>query len=234
MDVVGDFTMTEDSVGSGDYTNAPSRVFISTTDNCGSNIESADVVTADKATFKEVDRYPETGNNEVYLCVTANGTPMREGEYSLVLNGDGNEPGTGDTGNKYILESVTLSNVGKIEYNGTRLITPYMTLAPGYISRIILSNTGAADIDYTATVITDDGNNFTLGTAGTGTVKAGTNLQINTSSLVESFSTKQRGAAIFNFVGANSAIQGVYQTVNLTSLEVQSIIMQRPGGGDGE
>ncbi len=234
LEVVGDFTMTEDTVGSGSYTNAGPRVFISDTSSCSTSLDSAETVAADKAVFKTFNEKRGDTSSENYVCVVANGSTILKSGYSLVLKGVGSEPAAGATGNKYNAGGdISLTDAGEIKYNGSQLITPYMTLANGYISRIFLSNTGSVDINYTATVVTDDGNNASLGTATSGTVKAGTNLQINTSALVSSFSTKQRGAALFNFVGAGSAIQGVYQTVNLDSLEVQSIIMQRPGGGDG-
>jgi len=243
LDVVGDFTFAEDTPGSGVYTNAASRVFISSGSACGgSTIATADVVAVDKATFEGFNTSVGSGTGgsntgEGYVCVVANGSPIQLSAYNLVLNGVGvtaETPATSDGIGppSYVVSTETLTDAGSIIYNGTQLITPYLTIASGYISRIMLSNSGSADIDYIATVITDDGNSSTLGTAATGTIKSGTNLQINTSNLV-SFSSKTRGAAIFNFVGAGSSLQGVYQTVNLDTLEVQSIIMQRPGGGKG-
>lgn len=242
LEVVGDFTLTEDSPGTGVFTNASARVFITgNTDGCSSKI-SADSVAADKAVFENFTVDPsDTGNSNVYVCVTGNGSEIIESTYSLNLLGKGNTTDADDDGNDYALDDSTLADIGKIVQNGTKLITPYITITDGYISRVMLSNTGAQDIDYSANIITDDGNSATVAAGATGTVKAGTNLHIDAADsgkgrpyLVDGFATKQRGAVLFTFVGANTDIQGVYQTINVATGEIQSIIMQRPGGGDGE
>ncbi|WP_353570606.1 hypothetical protein [Candidatus Albibeggiatoa sp. nov. BB20] len=239
LDVVGDFTMTEDTPGGGDYTNAKSRVFLSSDSGCASSDTTADSVAADKATFEGFNSSIGSDSTEYYVCVTANGSAIVEGTYNLVLNADGVD-NTDSDGMAYdITGETTLSEAGSIDRNGTQLITPYVTISDGYISRVILNNNGAQDIDYSASIITDDGNSASTAAGASGTVKAGTNLHIDAADsgkgrpyLVESFSTKQRGAALFTFVGANSDIQGVYQTISSDTGEIQSIIMQRPGGGD--
>jgi hypothetical protein len=164
---------------------------------------------------------------------------MSEGSYSISMNPTAVESDVTNA-NEYVLSEQTFSEVGFIDRNGTELITPYLTSADGYISRVILTNTGASDVNYTATVISDDGNSANAAPGAAGTIKAGTNLQIDTVDsgkgrpyLVDGFSTKPRGAALFTFVGANRDIQGVYQTVDTSTGDVQSIIMQRRGGGDG-
>ncbi|MCV6637949.1 hypothetical protein [Candidatus Albibeggiatoa sp. nov. NOAA] len=241
LDVVGDFTMTEDEPGSGDYTNAKSRVFLSSDSGCSSSDTTADSVAADKATFEGFNSAEGTDSTETYVCVTANGSAIVEGTYNLVLNADGVDNSDSNGMIYDITGETTLSEVGSIDRNGTQLITPYLTIADGYISRVMLSNTGAQDIDYTASVITDDGNSASVAAGASGTVKAGTNLHIDAADsgkgrpyLVDSFTTKQRGAVLFTFVGANSDIQGVYQTINTANGEIQNIVMQRPGGGNGE
>jgi hypothetical protein len=244
LDVVGDFTMTEETPGSADFTNARSKVYLHKMENSETACAEADIlsneVTSEKATFTSFNGV----SGSYYVCVTGNGSSIVEGDYNLVLNAKGRE-NTDDTGSDKsasysVPGEITLSEVGKIERNGTQLITPYITVTDGYISRIILSNTGAADASYTAQIISDDGNAVSTASGATGTVKAGTNLQIDAADsgkdrpyLVDSFSTKQRGAVLFTFIGANSDIQGVYQTVNIANAEVQTIIMQRPGGGNG-
>jgi hypothetical protein len=238
LDVVGDFTMVEDSpAGSGKFDNAKTRVFLSAITGSGAvgtcstgGSSNPTVVTASKVSFAPTDggRYD--------VCVSANGlSAIPAGSYSVVLNavGKNNRNTTDTTGSVYDLSGeTTLSDVGSIVRNGTQLITPYMTTISGYLSRVMLSNYGSRDINYTVRLVTDDGANATAGVAASGTIKAGTLKQINASDLV-AFSGKPRGAAIFTFVGANSDIQGIYQTVNLNTLDAQSVVMRRPGSGRG-
>ena len=242
LDINGDFTMTEETPGSGDYSNAKTRVFISSSDNCSStDVATANTVAADKATFTQFNSDIGTSSAENYLCITANGSSIVEGAYTATLNPKGVDNTATTGGTAYSITGDLTLNVGNIERNGTQLITPYLTIADGYISRVMLSNTGALDIAYSTTIITDDGATASSATGASGTIKAGTNLHIDTADsgksrpyLVDSFSGKPRGAALFTFVGANSDIQGVYQTINTANGEIQSIIMQRPGGGDGQ
>lgn len=237
VDVLGDFTMVEDiPAGSGKYDNAKPKVYLSTFgDNCTETGKiSATAVTATSAKFSS-----GSISGKYDVCVTANGvSAIPVGNYSVVLNPVGvnnRDATTAPQGAVYdVSGEVTLSDLGSIVRNGTQLITPYITTTSGYLSRVMLSNYGSRDISYTVRLVTDEGKTATAGVAATGTVKAGTLKQINASELVAfSDENKQRGAAIFTFVGASSDIQGIYQTVNLNTFDAQSVVMRRPGAGRG-
>lgn len=245
LTISGDFTMVEDPVG--EFTNSGPRVFFAENDDCsGATGPNASSVSEDKATFEGFTSALENP----FLCISANGSnPIQKGEYSATFTPEAN------TGYE-VGDAVTLDAIGNIDRNGTELYTPYLTGTEGYISRVFIMNNGTRDVDYSANVITDEGGKVSLGPGATGNIPAGTTKFISITDLnkvlpaaaqkikavtgedvpylIESFDGKTRGSAKFTFVGGNNDLQAVYQTVNLESLEVQSIILSRPGGGDGQ
>lgn len=224
LTVSGDFTATQDvvgGVGQGTYTAAINKVFFAANSDCTGTLLTANSVNPTTAVFNVGTTTLDPG----YLCFQANNaTPMVPSDYSVEFTA------TANTG--YSVENQNLGVLGRIVQNGTVLDSPYFTLTSGYISRFYLVNNGTTDVTYTTTIISDSGNAVTAGAAASGTLPAGTNLQINAADLA-GMASKPRGAVRFTLVGDNRNIQGVYQTVNLNSLDVQSVPLIRRGGGDG-
>jgi|GEM_PF-2312003 len=237
LTVTGDFTMLQDvtsNVAQGTYANAGPRVFLATSNSCPTTAAIfANTVTAENAVFNigsttlGVDGLSEP-TAQKFLCIKPNGvTAMSGGKYSVDLALVAKENFVAPT-------FETIADIGEVKQNGTVLDTPYITKTDGYISRIMLTNTSDLDAAYTTQIVTDESATVTPGSTATGVLKANSNLQINASTLIDAFSAKPRGAVRFTIAAPNKKIQGVYQTINITSGDVQSIPMIRPGGGNGQ
>lgn len=228
LTVTGDFKPTQDFSGTtalGTYTTAPNRVFLDTVTpfNCASADSPAASVSDTEATF---NLGTTAIGGEVAICIKANGiTQITPATFS------GNISFTANDG--YSVNAVNLEALGEIIQDGTVIDTPYITKTAGYISRVILTNTGNKDAPYVATPVTDAGGTATAGTAATGVIPAGANIQLNAADLVD-FSAKPRGAIRFVITAPNQTIQGIYQTVNLATGDAQSVVLERSGGGDGK
>lgn len=225
LTVTGDFTAVQDVLGTapqGTYNLATAKVFLNTTEACGgTNVGTTSSVSATQAVFSLTD----TSANGAYLCFTVNG-------YSVINPGTFTAAMSFTPTTTHVVAGKTFDSAGRIVQNGTVLDTPYLTVNRNYISRVIFTNTSSKPVGYSAVVVTDDGATGTLGASGTGTIPANANLQINASDLV-SFSDKPRGAVRFIISAPNTAVQAVYQTVNLATRDVQSVLLNRAGGGDG-
>lgn len=222
--LTGDFTALQDVDGAGQplntYDGATSKIFVADDDTCSSGSDFS-AVTATEAKFTLTSAMPE----EKYICLTVNTyTPINPTNFSAVVKFTPTET--------HAVADKSFAEAGRIVQNGTVVDTPYITLTPGYLSRVMFTNTGTSPAPYEAIVVTDDGATATLGAAGEGIIPAGANLQINASDLV-GFSGKPRGAVRFIVDAPNTAIQGIYQTVNLNTGDAQSVLLNRSRGGDG-
>ncbi len=160
----------------------------------------------------------------------------------------------------YKTPAVKEGNAGKIIRNGAELEAPYITVNPGYTTRILLSNFSDVKMPFTVKLATDGyGGSRAAGTvlpvvtaltappAGStlpvlgvtgksyqaaGEVLPKSMLFIN-APLQLATTTGGRYSATFTFQGGNESIQGVVQTINKTTGEVTSIPMVRKGGGNG-
>jgi hypothetical protein len=242
--IEGDFSFLADANGSYD----PSNVFLARSEvssACGNDYaellknDSADrAMTTDSVTATEaLINVPEIdGSEAVYqLCIAANeGSDIQFKASEYVINF---MPATPDPAR---IADRLGQPAGKIVRDGTVLDAPFFTLAPGYISRIMLSNFGARDANFTIHLQSDEGNVPTINTdskfynADTGglggTIKARTMLQINATDLVTSFSTKTRGSAKFTIVAPPQNIEGIYQAVNQGTGEVSNLHLIHEGG----
>lgn len=228
----GGFSFVQDIVSNapaGTYTGtALQNVYLVTTtgtpglSSCkasGTIYPKSGALSADKATFEI------TNTGATYaVCVKANGKSVIEAN---TFKGEFNPGSTSLT-----KPEKANGTIGKIVQNGTVLDTPYVTLHPDYISRVILTNTGGTDVKYTAVPVTESGANATPGTAATGTIPAKSILQVNIKDLV-TFSGRPRGSVRFNIRGSNQQIGGVFQVIKIgpPSGDVQSLPLIRKGGG---
>jgi len=157
-----------------------------------------------------------------FVCFTANGLtaiPAQVDTGVLTFTG--------------VLAGATIANasgtVGTILHDGTELQTPWFSTAPGYISRVFLTNNGstAAPISGT-TILTETGNTCTVGTGAATTIPANSMIEITADQLCSSFSGAKRAAAVFTIEQPTSQIQGVYQ-ITSPSGAVAAFPMLRPG-----
>jgi hypothetical protein len=224
--VTGDFTSLADSDGGYDV----SRLFLTDEGKCSEGYDlNGSAMTTASLTEEEavIDlKVPTTASKTYSLCIKRDENSevaYKAAEYNLDFNV------ATDTAGGVVVSNFEGQKAGKIVRDGTVLDTPYFTLDPTNISRIILSNFGTTDAKFTVNVQSDEGTTVTQGSVTSGTITAGTILQIRGSELA-SFSGKQRGSAKFTIVAPPKNISGVYQNVNLTSGAVTSIKMIHEGG----
>ncbi|MCV6637948.1 hypothetical protein [Candidatus Albibeggiatoa sp. nov. NOAA] len=223
--VNGDFSSLADSDGAYDV----SRLFLTTNSGCadGYDFDNGASTTTSLTAEKAVMDLPiaSTASPTYYLCIQRDTNSEVEyvaAEYNLDFDVD-------PTGTGVEIANYEAQKAGKIERNGTILDTPFFTNTDGSISRVILSNFGTNDANFTVTVQSDEGTTVTPGSVTSGTVAAGTIFQIKGSDLA-SFEGKQRGSAKFTIVATPDSMSGVYQTVNLTTGAVTSIKLIHEGG----
>ncbi len=110
-------------------------------------------------------------------------------------------------------------NFGEIKRDGTTVDIPYITTFDGYNQRLILTNKGSRDANYTVTFRTEGNVTATAGTDASGTIPAGEVLIIRMTDLV-TLEGRTRAAGEINFVGVSS-----------DSVTVATTIVNQDGGG---
>lgn len=127
----------------------------------------------------------------------------------------------------------TVAVAGSIRRNGLELQAPLAQIPGGWISRLVLTNTGSTAPKYTISVLGETGNNIT--TANTsGTIAPGTTV-IDMDTVMTGFSdpTKPRGTVVVSVEAKDAdragTVQGLYQIVNPASGSISNHVMVRPG-----
>lgn len=219
ISVAGDFTAAQNADGT--YTGgALGRVFLASDAACTTSVLSAAALSATAARFN-VGATAAAGQ---FLCMTTLGNvAIPVADYTSTLNA--------------VAASATYAPVstgplasGNIIRNGTQLQAPLAQVPTGWLSRMVLTNTGSADRPFTITVFGETGN--TIGTANlTGTVPANGTIVRDLTTVLTSFTTGQAPRATLNVTvaGPNSQIQGLYQIVNPASGSISNHVMVRPG-----
>ncbi|MEK7991321.1 MAG: hypothetical protein VSS52_009970, partial [Thiotrichaceae bacterium] len=240
------FNIVKDSPTADTFDQAPTKVFISDNEDCSTNDLNADEVEADKAIFDNFTSNYGGTDDIAWVCVTPTGgipiPTVDEVSLTLKLVGIERNDDDKDFTNSYISNDVQLDAVGRVIQNGTVLLSPYFTIAPKYVSRVALVNNGGRAVKYSIEAIAADGFNIDSTGLDDREIAAGTTELVVISdsknpdnSLIKDVKvdglSSQPGALKFVFEGGNNDIQGVYQTYNSQSGDVQSIIMHRPGGG---
>lgn len=221
----GDFSAAANSDGT--YTGAGSRVFISTTAACDAadpgNI-NATAVSATAATFPSNTAL--TGRNLCFAprrgLTAATNAVIPASTYTATLNAVSAAPTT------YAVTNRGPSAAGEIVRNGTQLQAPLAQIPPGYLSRVVLTNTGSVARPYTITAQGETGTTFTTGAAATGTVPANGTVVLNVADIV-TITGATRGTLNATVAGPNSQIQGLYQIVNPATGSISNETMVRPG-----
>lgn len=218
--VDGDFSAAANANGT--FTGAAlSRVFFSVNGDCSTVDTAATAVTATSASF--VTGAAALGG---FFCYTPNGaTAIPASEYTIALVPVSNAGFTAGT--------LGPSFLGDIVRNGTELQAPLAQIPDGWLSRLVLTNTGNADRPFTVDVLTETGNSFT-GDPVTGTVPANGTVVVSLAAEegqpgALSFSGRPRGTLNVTIAGPNAQIQGLYQIVNPAAGSISNHVMVRPG-----
>ncbi|MCG8277900.1 hypothetical protein [Stenotrophomonas sp. NLF4-10] len=134
---------------------------------------------------------------------------------------------------QYTVKALTANLVGSIRRNGLELQAPLAQVPNGWLSRLVLTNTGSDSPKYTITVLGETGNTITTDAAKlTGEVAPGTNV-IDVKDVLKKFSADPRATIVVNVEAKDAPgagnIQGLYQIVNPDKGSVSNHVMVRPG-----
>lgn len=220
--VTGDFSLAANADGTFGTAGA-ARVYFNNTADClkgaAGTFVNASAVTASSATFN-------TGAAEVngrFFCVaTRTGNLIAASDYTQTFNAASADPAT------YAVTNIGPVALGSITRNGSSLQAPFVQVPAGWLSRIVLTNTGSVARPYTITAQTETGTTVTLGAAATGSIPANGTIVLNTSDIA-TFTGSPRGTLNASVAGPNSQIQGLYQIVNGTTGSISNHVMVRPG-----
>ena len=202
---------------SGDF-EAASDVFFSPNANCAVNIQSADDFDAFEANFV-------IGSNPTldhFLCYEAGGDPIRAGDYTVTLAPVSADPAVYAVANRGPLA------LGEITRNGAELQAPLAQVPDGYITRMVLTNTGSQAREYVIEVLGETGNVISTSNL-TGTVPASGTVVVDLTTVLTGFTQAPRATLNVTVSGPNAQIQGLYQIVNQGTGSVSNHVMVRPG-----
>lgn len=186
---------------------AAGSITIDNADNCATTTLTGALNTGKTSADVVIDATPLAAKN---VCYTVTGlTAVPEQTVTVALDVVAEAGAT--------TADVAAQTLGTIEHDGTTLQSPWFSTADGYISRFVMTNTGTTAADYSATVITEDGNVCTTGAAASGTIPAGKQLVVAASDVCTAFSGSTRAAVEFTIAAPNNNIQGVYNIVNATT-----------------
>ncbi len=161
-------------------------------------------------------------NDALYLINTER-HPMSVSEYYLDLEPVSAQPGV------YAPLPITGIYAGRIARNGTALQAPLVQVPSGWISRLVLTNTGGIERDYRISVQGEAGNDISTANL-TGKVPAfGTVVVEDLSTVLTGFSGKSRATLNVTINGPDRQIQGLYQTANPVSGSLSNYVLVRPG-----
>ena len=202
---------------SGDFSTA-NDVYLGGID-CSLNLQSADSFDANGAVFT-------MGNNDavgVYLCYEVSGDPIRATEVTVSL-----APVSADD-TTYVVGDRGPLDLGEITRNGTELQAPLAQIPGGWLSRLVLTNTGTQDRDYEIAVMGETGTVISTNNL-TGIVEAQSTLVVDLDTVLTGFTGGLPRATLNVTVAApNNTIQGLYQIVNPDSGSISNHVMVRPG-----
>lgn len=115
---------------------------------------------------------------------------------------------------------------GQIVQDGVRLQAPLTQVPSGWISRMVITNTGNKDRTFFLTVYGEDGNTITQGNLTGYTVKAkSTKVIDDLNTVLQGFTGAPRAAIVATVAGPEKEIKGLYQIVNTTSMSLSNYVM---------
>jgi hypothetical protein len=201
----------------GDFS-AASAVFFSSAADCAVNVQPAD-------DFSELEAVFTIGSNDTLahqLCFATDGVAIPVSDYTVALDAVSATPAD------YVVTDRGPLDLGRITRNGTQLQAPLAQVPAGYLSRMVLTNTGSQPRGYVIEVMGETGN--VISTANlTGTVPAAGTLVVDLNSVLTGFTAAPRATLNVTVSAPNKQIQGLYQIVNPNSGTVSNHVMVRPG-----
>ncbi|MFZ5623773.1 MAG: hypothetical protein ACOY9B_01020 [Pseudomonadota bacterium] len=210
-------------VVSGDFSYATSA-FLSSGGNCATPIAgmTATITGGNTATFNVGATALPAGTS---FCVTRNGTTaIPVTDYTAQLIAVSAAPTT------YAVTNRGPHASGSIVRNGTELQAPLVQLPSGYLSRIMLTNTGSVARNYRIRVIGETGNVISTNAANmSGTIPANGSRFFETNTFITGFSAGTRATVIITVDAPTNQIQGLYQIVNPANGSISNHVMVRPG-----
>lgn len=201
----GDFTLVvnDDATYTG---SALTRVFLAGTAICGGGTVNATTVSATTATFTD-----ESAANLVrdqWLCLTPEGTPeIAVGSYTVAIN---YEPQSG-----FAITDLSGVGAGSVSRNGVRMVAPLAQMPTGWISRLVLTNTGTSVRQYTVSAVSETGTTVVLsGGAAAGALAAGKTTVVDLPASVTISGGAPRTSLVVTVNAPQSEIDGLYQIVS--------------------
>lgn len=216
--IAGDFSAAADADGTFTSGSALARVFFAANADCTGAATPATAITATSARFA-------TGNAAVAgtLCYAPRtGVAIPVSTYAQTFNA------VSAASTTYAVSSLGPVSLGSITRNGTQLQAPFVQVPAGWLSRVVLTNTGSVARPYTITAQTEAGVTSTLGAGASGTVPANGTIVLNTSDIA-TFTGATRGTLNVTVAGPTNDIQGLYQIVNGATGSIANTAMVRPG-----
>ncbi|MBW8311781.1 MAG: hypothetical protein K0M64_07055 [Rhizobium sp.] len=130
----------------------------------------------------------------------------------------------------YTIADVGPLDAGEIIRNGTQLQAPLAQLPANWLSRVVITNTGALDRPYEISVFGETGNTISTNAANmTGSVPANGTKVVDLETVLTGFTGAPRATINLTVAGPNNQIQGLYQIVNPASGSISNHVMVRPG-----
>ena len=176
--------------------------------------------------FTDTEMVLEIGANENIgdLGIVPNTVDqLQESEYYATLFAVAN-PG-------FEIANVGPEYVGEVVRNGTQLQAPLAQVPGGWISRVVLTNTGTLPRDYEISVFGETGTTISTDAAEmVGQVPANGTKVIEVPDFLTGFTGGLPRATVnVTVAGPNNQIQGLYQIVNPASGSISNHVMVRPG-----
>lgn len=211
----------------GTYTgSALGRIYIDVDGTCADAFDAASAVTpialtATSATFG--GPLVASSNVQGALCFQPRtGVPIPASAYTIryapqALNASVNPA------------AISATDAGLISRDGTQLQAPFVQLPPGWISRMVLTNTGTVARPYSIAVLSETGNTISTNAANlTGNIPAGGTTVVDLNTVLTGFTGAARGTLNVSIAAPGNQVQGLYQIVNGQTGSISNHVMVRP------
>lgn len=126
------------------------------------------------------------------------------------------------------------ASAGQIVQDGVRLQAPLVQVPTGWLSRLVITNTGNKDRTFFLTVQGEDGTAITTGNLTGYVVKAKKTYVIeDMNSVLQGFNAgaKTRATVVATVAGPEKEIKGLYQIVNTTNMSLSNYVMVNQDSG---
>lgn len=207
---------------------ARARVFITApgATNCSAAASVATTLNANQATFNvgaNLTVVPTSSNARLLCMVRRAGNTIVESDFTAGFNAVAASAAYAPTG-------FAASASGHIVRNGTQLQAPLAQVPGGWISRMVLTNTGSVARPYSIAVQGEAGNTISTNAANmTGTIPANGTVVVDLTTVLTGFTGAPRATLNVTVAGPDKQIQGLYQIVNPASGSISNHVMVRPG-----